>query len=336
MPMRRPVIIFLLAALLLCQSASAAAGSRADPLITRSYLDETFLPQLRQALTEAAKGGGSDPLLTLTLSAGQGLALRAGEQLLLLSGAARLTALEGENVDAAEGRAFTGAADALPGHRYLWCEGAAGWADVTQDAVIRVSLPARVEEGSPFRDLSRTDWFFSDVTQAYRRGLVNGTPEGDYLPYAPLSLCQCVKLAACMHQLRSQGYVSLQNSPEGIPWYRSYVDYALAQGILTEEGEDYDAAVTRQRFVEIFYRALPESAYTPVNSIPDGAIPDLRLSDPAGPQVYSFYRAGILTGVSDEVHAPNAFAGESGITRAEVATIMNRMFEPEARQRFSL
>ena len=339
--MKKRIAGFLLAFLLLSTSVFASAGSRSDPLITRSYLEESFFPQLRSALAAKAEASvasavSAPGLLILTLSAGQSLELAEGEQLTLLSGAAQLSVSGGELVDAAEGRAFTGSEAAKRGHRYIWCEGASGWVDMTADSVLRVSWPARVGEGCPFHDVSRGDWFYADVAQAYRRGLVNGMDAVTYAPRGTLTGAQCVKLAACMHQLWHNGTVTLKNSASG-PWYRSYADYALENGILTAELADYDAVIDRRGFVELFYRALPESLFTPINTIPDGAIPDVEPGDAGAAEIYAFYRAGILTGyAADAVHAAYAFDPAGTISRAEVATIMNRMFEPEARKSFSI
>ncbi len=339
--MKKRILIFLLAFLLLGGSVFASAGSQADPLITRSYIRDSLLPRLRSAFaarTEAvvASAVSSPGLLTLTLSAGQSLELAEGEQLTLISGAARLSVRGGEIVDAAEGRAFSGGEAAKQGHRYIFCEGASGWADMTADTVLRVSYPARVGDGCPFNDVGRSEWFYADVAQAYRRGLVNGMDAVTYAPQGTLTAAQCVKLAACMHQLWQNGTVTLKNSSSG-PWYRSYVDYALANGILTQEFADYDAIIVRRRFVQLFYRALPASLFTPINDIPDGAIPDTAVDDESGAEIYAFYRAGILTGyAADGIHAAHAFDASSTIPRAEVATIMNRMFEPEARKSFRI
>ena len=78
--------------------------------------------------------------------------------------------------------------------------------------------------------------------------------------------------------------------------------------------------------------------------VPQGGIPapDVQTEDvPADAdiarEVYAFYAAGILTGYTDDgVHRAGAFDPGGQITRAEVATIMHRMFEPDARVRFEM
>ena len=329
----------LLSALLLTGAASATAGSRQDPFVSRSYIQEQLLPQAGarfaqlvstrlQELRQQRRG-----VQLLTLSAPQSLSLHAGEQLTVLQGTINLKALSGELVDVSEGTSFQQGVG-WGAHRYILV-GDSAWADVPQWAVILVSVSASLDDGSPFSDVDRNDWFFSDVVQAVRRGLINGMDASRYAPAGTLTLAQCVKLAACMRQLKTEGAVSLRAAGDGA-WYRSYADWALEQGILLEEPEDYDRTVSRRDFVTLFSRALPMDGEA-VNDIPDGAIPDVAAEDPGAAEIYAFYRAGILAGYTpDAVHAAHAFDPEGTVSRAEVAAIMNRMFDAEARVRFSI
>ena len=143
-------------------------------------------------------------------------------------------------------------------------------------------------------------------------------------------------MKACLHQLYHLGAVSLVPGTEGM-WYNTYVEYAVQNGILTSAELNFDAPATRQQFVEIFYRALPQSNYTAINNIPDGAIPDVNGSEDYAFVVYSFYRAGILAGYSNTPgYAEHAFGAESNISRGEVAAILTRMYDASARRSFSI
>ena len=81
-----------------------------------------------------------------------------------------------------------------------------------------------------------------------------------------------------------------------------------------------------------FYNALPVSEYTEINSVADGAIPDVAVGSIGSAEVYAFYRAGILDGAL----ADGSFLPESGIKRSEVAAIIVRMFDSAERKSFSL
>ena len=342
---RRAAAALLCAVLLagLCLPAAATAGSAGDPLISRSYIS-TFVDEVRKALKATAEaviqerlgGNGDSSVKIITMLPGESLSLGSGQQFTLLSGTGLITIEQGSVVNVTVGyKASNGVAN--PYSRYIVCEDSRADLDITSASEVKVSAAARVGTGSPFIDVRRSNWFYADVVSAVARGLVNGMTPAFYQPGGTLTVAQCIKLAACMHQLQQEGAVTLANT-EG-PWYTVYVDYAMKHGILEEEPEDCDAVIDRADFVGIFYRALPEDAYAAINAIPDGAIPDLpeAADREHGAEVYTFYRAGILMGyTADGRHAAYAFGPEDDITRAEVATIMNRMIDPSARRSFTI
>jgi len=182
----------------------------------------------------------------------------------------------------------------------------------------------------PFTDVSDSAWYRSDVETAHKNGLINGKTDTLYCPDDNMTIAEAIKLAACMYQLYYDGAVTLTN---GSPyWYSSYVTYATANGIISTDYEDYDALITRAEFVSIFYYALPSSEYTAINTVVNGAIPDVAMSDSYATLIYTFYRAGILIGSDSE----GTFNPESNILRSEVAAILTRMFDDTARQSITL
>ena len=354
---RIPALAALLA-LLLALPATAAAGDGSDPLITRSYADGTFRAQLSAALDDLCGRAAQsvrdvepdgNGWKTLTLSAGDSVTLRDGQQLLLCSGGVRFTIDAGKLVNATQGWESTGG-DARPGHLYVAHGGAAVRADCAEGAVVLCSSGAEADvtappqpvetpaEGCPFTDVPAGAWYYTDVVNAYTRGLVNGMTPTTYEPGGRLTLAQAVKLAACMHQLDREGAVTLGNAAPPRNWYADYADYALAQGILDAlPASGWNAEIDRADFVRLFYRALPAERYGAINIIPLGAIPDVAAEDENAPEIYTFYAAGILTGYAEgDGHAAHAFGAATPISRAEVATIMNRMFDADARVSFAI
>lgn len=338
------MLILLVCVLLLSPlCASAAAGERDDPLISRSFVDSTFLPQAKAAVSSAAARalaayGAGDAAGTriAALAPGDGLRLSEGQQLIVASGEMKIYTAAGAAVNVSAG---TPAGDGVltAGARVIVCEDGVLYADAVEGALLKVSgAAAETGDGCPFRDAGRAAWYHDDIAGAYRRGLVNGVTLTNFEPYGNLTVAQCVKLCACMRQLWQTGAVTLVNDVDG-PWYASYIDYAFEQGILSEGYPDYDAAIDRAEFVRLFYRALPPSAYGQLNAIPDRAIPDVGPGDRAADEIYAFYRAGILTGYTDTPgYGERAFGPEGAITRAEMATIMNRMLDETARVEFTI
>ena len=77
---------------------------------------------------------------------------------------------------------------------------------------------------------------------------------------------------------------------------------------------------------------MPDAALPAINSIADGKIPDVKLSDSYGAAVYKLYNAGVLVGND----AKGTFAPMTNIKRSEVAAIVNRMMHKENRMSISL
>ena len=343
-------LLAALAALLLVAAAGVAfaspAGSESDPLLSQGYVDGAFsesvlsdaqkafaftLGKVKDELTAAPSEKKSTGSYTVkSVQAGSTAALDLGDSLILLSGEANVAISSGALVNVTVGaQAVSG--KVLPMNRYLACEDCSAVVTFSADSVFAADGSVAVTGNvSPFEDVTPKNWFYSDVVAAVQRGLVDGVTATSYKPQGELTGAQCVKLAACLRQLYFDGAVTLTNSESG-PWYRSYVDYALETGILDQELGDYNTPVDRLTFVRIFFRAMPESAYPAVNAVADDAIPDVKGGDPGSNEIYVFYRAGVLSGYNDYSFGP----GKS-ITRAEVATIMNRMVDPSARQSFTL
>lgn len=344
---KRVLCVLLAMTLLLSAPVCAAGGDREDPIISLSYVRDTFVPAIRKAIAELISGrevevSEQSKARTghIAVSAGGSVSLGQGNTFVLTSGSARLSIQRGSVVNASVG-AEAGNGAVNRNQRYIVCEDSDVTVEIIDDAALSVAGTASVTQGdgrvSPFTDVLRGSWYFEDVVSAYERGLVDGMTATTYAPSGNLTAAQCVKLAACMHQLYNEGAVTLKSDTGGTPWYRSYVDYALENGIIEREFDDYNAVIARQQFIQVFYNALPESEYAVINDIGDGDIPDVAVDDAGAREIYAFYRAGILSGYTNTPeYAENAFAAGTSITRAEVAAIMNRMFDAEARIEFAI
>ena len=179
---------------------------------------------------------------------------------------------------------------------------------------------------NPFTDVKETDWFYKDLMYAYSKRLVNGKTATTFAPNDNLTYAEAVKLATCMFQLWDRGSVTLVN---GSPlWYSTYVENAKQNGFISQD-YDWNAPATRAGYMEIFAKALPLEE---INTVADGAIPDVPMTHPQAAAIYKLYRAGIVQGV-DAAHtcSPNA-----NIKRNEVATIIARMMDRDARLSFTL
>jgi S1-C subfamily serine protease len=180
-----------------------------------------------------------------------------------------------------------------------------------------------------FKDVPPDVWYSVNVEIGYKLGIISGKSDTTYEPNSNLKLSEAVKLAACLHSIYYTGKADFQN---GSPWYQTYVDYALANGILKTSEYDFDTYAARYQFAEIFANSMPEEALPEINRVDDNAITDVPIGSSYGAAVYKLYRAGILTGSgTDGTFMPNQY-----ITRSEVAAIVSRMADKGLRKYVSL
>ena len=181
-----------------------------------------------------------------------------------------------------------------------------------------------------FTDVPESEWYYNDVKIAYESGLISGKSDTSFAPGDNLTYAEAVKLAACMHQLYTEGKVTL--APGAGEWYDAYVAYAKTNGIISKDYA-WNTPATRAGYMEIFASALPDDALAAINTVPGGSIPDVPMTHAQAGAIYKLYRAGILQGVDPATHECNP---ASNIRRSEVAAILTRMMNPEKRVEFTM
>ena len=97
--------------------------------------------------------------------------------------------------------------------------------------VLSMSSVVFAEHYSNFTDVKPDSWYYEDVDNAVRLGIINGKTATTFAPDDNLTYAEAIKLAACMYQLYKDGSVYLVSG--GNPWYQTYVDYAKEHGIIT-------------------------------------------------------------------------------------------------------
>lgn len=175
-----------------------------------------------------------------------------------------------------------------------------------------------------FWDVKTDAWFYGNVADAYEMGLMNGTGASSFSPGNNMTLAEAVTLAARIHSLYHNGQESFKRY-DGGSWYDPYVDYARENQII-DVNYDYSRPATREEFVHILARALPEA----------------ELANIAGPASFADSRdivyhsdvallsgAGVINGISENGQA--YFKPTATITRAEVAAVVARMARPDSR-----
>ena len=132
-------------------------------------------------------------------------------------------------------------------------------------------------------------WYEEGVRTLYERGLLADTT--NFRPRNGMTLAEVVSLAVHIHSIYNNWSI-----PSGM----SELQYALNVGIVTHgQYDNYNDPATRRSFAAILSKALPASAMRGINSVLDGAIPDVPMSDPGAWGIYTLYRAGILWNNND-------------------------------------
>ena len=189
--------------------------------------------------------------------------------------------------------------------------------------LLTVPVSARTY-GDRFADVPADAWYHGYVSAAYEMGIIDGTDETHYQPDGYVTLAECIKLASCIHQLRTEGEVSLTNGTE--IWYETYVQYALDNGILEVPFDDYTTPADRAQTVVIFTAVLPEDE--PVIN-PPGTLGFRDVTDETAwyyGDVYRMYGCGIMVG--DDTYR---FCPDEPILRSEMAAVTVRMLDGDTR-----
>jgi len=180
-----------------------------------------------------------------------------------------------------------------------------------------------------FTDVAERDWYYENVKSVYELDLMLGKSNQRFDPDGNITIAEAVTIAVRLHA----AYEGRTFKPDNAePWYRPYVEYAVANGIIQDVYSDYNRAATRLQCTTILSNALPKSVFEQKNQIADNSIPDVKVSDPGADGIYLFYRAGILAGNDKK----GTFAPGSSIRRSETAAIITRMVKPELRVNVTL
>ncbi len=179
---------------------------------------------------------------------------------------------------------------------------------------------------SLFTDVPAEAWYQPYVAKAYSLGVMKGKEENVFDPEGAISLAEAITMAARIYSAAvGDGETFAYTGGE---WYAPYVAYAEKNGILTDS---YYGKVTRScercEFANLLVKAVSAASLQAINTVEDGAIPDVPTDSKFAEAVYTFYRAGVTVGDG----AKGYFHPSWGITRAEVAAIITRLLDESYR-----
>lgn len=179
-----------------------------------------------------------------------------------------------------------------------------------------------------FNDIGSGEWYDDSVKRAVELGIMNGKGEGVFDPTGDIRISEALKMACVVHSIYNGGTGEFT---QGDVWYKVYVDYAIANGIIASAGfPDNEACATRAQMAYIFSNALPESELGAINTVT--ALPDVYSATPYSNSIFTLYRAGVLTGND----SAGTFGPSTNINRAQAAAIITRIAVPSERKTLAL
>jgi hypothetical protein len=182
-----------------------------------------------------------------------------------------------------------------------------------------------------FTDVKETDWFYKDVMELTRRGLISGYSDNTFKPSAQIRVDEFIKI------LVSTIDENIKPSQSNY-WADSYINRAKELGIV-QDGEftNYTRYITRGEMARIIVRAgtgtsakgkgfsldIPEN-YKEYSYL----ITDYSTLDPDSKDIaLKVFVPGIISGFSD-----GSFGFDKNATRAEASAIIMRFLDKERRR----
>lgn len=170
-----------------------------------------------------------------------------------------------------------------------------------------------------FSDVPASQWYADYAVKAAQAGLMKGTGGDKFSPNGTLTVAEVVTLTARLYADRQGESVPTSDGA----WYLGAYNYCVDQGLFTTSEVSLSTMLnkaTRFQMVDLLDRAVPSEEKEVIKVVFNGEVPDIQETDPYGPVVYLWYRAGIVEGDNN-----GSFHGNTNISRAETAAILCRL-----------
>lgn len=181
---------------------------------------------------------------------------------------------------------------------------------------------------SSFSDVPSAYWAYGAITQMTEQGLFSGVSVpangvGTFAPEATMTRAEFITVVD-----RALYSTELNAMPVATPWWKNAYTLAVSKGILTAaelDNGDMTKSMSRQEMALVLSRATTD---TPSQLLSTNRIPDYSSIGAAYKDaVVKVYSLGMLTGVDNN----GTFAPTATMTRAQGATVLNRLTNKSAR-----
>ncbi len=293
------IALVLLLLFSLTSGFAAAPGSSGDPLISLTYINNSFLPTVRndtKALVNSAIGktysdaekklreaydgyllrlGGytgytfAGAFTPVSLPVGTTAKLITGSTFVLTSGTASLQIEKGTVINISTGSEIATAAALTPNERYFCAEDTVAQFVAVSSATCLIdgyyhSGGTVIINPVNFSDVKSTDWFYTAVTFASDNNLFKGTTPTTFAPQMTMTRGMFV---AVLHRLAGQPVVTLSSAFSDVPssqYYYNAVVWANTNGIVSgySDGKFHpDDLITREQMAVILSNYAQYAGY---------------------------------------------------------------------------
>jgi hypothetical protein len=341
---RKQITAFILAALLLvgaCSALAASAGSSSDPLVSLSYIEDTYVhnisEQVRAKIDDAldplysavtAPGASTGNFQMKNITAGGTVTLNSGGSVILLSGSGSVTINSGTVICITDGNTVSSGDSLVRYNRYMAAEDTTATVNILSPAYVAIDGMVKVmgDVKSPFGDVFVSDWYYDAVKYAVDKQLFTGTSDTTFSPNANMTRAMLVTV---LYRMEGRPAVTAANNFRDVKngqWYTDAILWANANNIVTGYGDGLfgiDDPITREQMAAILYRYASAKGYNVTGS------DDLaRFTDAPSVRGWALdamkwaVAQGLINGTTDTTLSPGGSA-----TRGQVATILMRFAE---------
>lgn len=176
---------------------------------------------------------------------------------------------------------------------------------------------------NPFADVSKTDWYYSNVYYVYTKGLFQGVSTTSFAPKSPMNRAMLVTALWRLEGKATPGAISTFKDVKEGSWYADAVSWAAEKGIVSGYSDKTfrpEAQISREQIAAILYRYAVSKGYKFDSKGDLSTYKDRSsVSSWAVEAISSINAKGIIGGRTAETLEPDSLA-----TRAEVAAILQR------------
>lgn len=358
--MKRKVAAVIVAVVLIGLGVAVAiGGSGEDPLVAKSYLEDTYPSDVAQTLEKRASNGtktayekavgkldkageadvkeaesfqgNTSGYSAKMVSSGDVLTLNHGSSIVIYAGAG--TVADGTLMDVTTGKSAVKDGAVTVGHRYIVTDANGATVRVDKAGSFGVQGTVSIAAGSgessqsgdglPFADVKSSDWYYGAVEYVYEKGYFSGTAANVFSPNTSMTRAM---VATVLYRVSGEkapsGASIFRDVPDG-QWYSDGIAWANAHGIVNGMGDGIfgpDRAVTREELVTMMYRY---QSYRKGNLRAKGSL----ASYPDGDIVSDWAKSAVVWAAGAELirgRDTGHLDPKGNATRAEVATILQR------------